>query len=103
MDGISVHRSREAMGKKLAAKIKSIMQDRVNEIDVVIPIPETANTAAAVVSRELGIPLSSAFVKVSSHKLWRRLFTNWTPITAMSSVLSCSHTRRRGPRVYAGS
>lgn len=64
MDGISVHRSRQNMGEKLASKIKEILGDEgVKEIDVVIPIPETSNTAAAVVSEQLRKPFSNGFVK----------------------------------------
>jgi amidophosphoribosyltransferase len=52
------------MGEKLAAKIREIIGDEgVRSIDVVIPVPETSNTAAAVVSERLKIPLSNAFIK----------------------------------------
>lgn len=64
MDGISVHRSRQNMGAKLADKIKEILgEDGVKDIDVIIPVPETSNTAAAVVSERLGRPFSNGFVK----------------------------------------
>ncbi|KAJ4395681.1 amidophosphoribosyltransferase [Neurospora sp. IMI 360204] len=64
MDGISVHRSRQNMGEKLAGKIKEILgEEGIKEIDVVIPIPETSNTAAAVVSEQLRKPFSNGFVK----------------------------------------
>ncbi|KAL0476200.1 amidophosphoribosyltransferase [Neurospora intermedia] len=64
MDGISVHRSRQNMGVKLANKVKEILgEDGVKEIDVIIPVPETSNTAAAVVSEQLRKPFSNGFVK----------------------------------------
>ncbi|TQV96957.1 amidophosphoribosyltransferase [Cordyceps javanica] len=64
MDGISVHRSRQNMGLKLANRMKQVLgEDGVNDIDVVIPIPETSNTAAATLAKELEKPLSNAFVK----------------------------------------
>ncbi|KAK3377863.1 putative amidophosphoribosyltransferase [Podospora didyma] len=64
MDGISVNRSRQNMGAKLADKIKEILgEEGIKEIDVIIPVPETANTAAAVVSERLGKPFSNGFVK----------------------------------------
>lgn len=64
MDGISVNRSRQNMGAKLADKIKEILgEERLKEIDVIIPVPETSNTAAAVVSERLGKPFSNGFVK----------------------------------------
>ncbi|KAK1780773.1 nucleophile aminohydrolase [Copromyces sp. CBS 386.78] len=64
MDGISVHRSRQNMGEKLAHKVKEILgEEGVKEIDVIIPVPETSNTAAAVVSEQLRKPFSNGFVK----------------------------------------
>lgn len=64
MDGISVHRSRQNMGEKLAHKIREILgEEGVKEIDVIIPVPETSNTAAAVVSEQLRKPFSNGFVK----------------------------------------
>ncbi|KAI8623919.1 amidophosphoribosyltransferase-like protein [Xylariaceae sp. FL1651] len=63
-DSISVHKSRQNMGVKLADKIRETIGDEgVRGIDVIIPVPETSNTAAAVVSERLKIPLSNAFVK----------------------------------------
>lgn len=64
MDGISIHRSRQHMGRKLADKVREILGDKgVDEIDVVIPIPETSNTSASVLASCLNKPLSNAFVK----------------------------------------
>lgn len=64
MDGISVHRSRQNMGAKLAQKMRDILGDAcIEEIDVIIPVPETSNTSAAVVSEKLGKPISYGFVK----------------------------------------
>lgn len=64
MDGISVNRSRQNMGAKLADKIKEILgEDGLNEIDVIIPVPETSSTAAAIVSEKLGKPFSNGFIK----------------------------------------
>ncbi|KAI1169920.1 amidophosphoribosyltransferase-like protein [Nemania sp. FL0916] len=64
LDSIPVHKSRQNMGVKLADKIReTIGEEGLRGIDVVIPVPETSNTAAAVVSERLKIPLSNAFVK----------------------------------------
>ncbi|KAK0720793.1 putative amidophosphoribosyltransferase [Lasiosphaeris hirsuta] len=64
MDGISINRSRQNMGAKLADKVREILgEEGIKEIDVIIPVPETSNTAAAVVSERLGKPFSNGFVK----------------------------------------
>lgn len=64
IDGISVHRSRQNMGAKLANKMRKTLGEKgIQDIDVVIPVPETSNTAAATLARCLGIEFSSAFVK----------------------------------------
>ncbi|KAJ3552591.1 hypothetical protein NPX13_g11075 [Xylaria arbuscula] len=63
-DSISIHKSRQNMGVKLADKIRQTLgEEGVRGIDVIIPVPETSNTAAAVVSERLKIPLSNAFIK----------------------------------------
>ncbi|KAI5964904.1 ADE4 [Candida pseudojiufengensis] len=61
LDGVSVYRSRIEMGIKLASKIKKIMKE--NEIDVVIPVPDTARTSAFQCSVSLGVPYREGFVK----------------------------------------
>ncbi|KUJ23558.1 Amidophosphoribosyltransferase [Mollisia scopiformis] len=64
IDGMSVHRTRQNMGIKLADTIVNILgPEAIKEIDVVIPIPETSNTSAASLSEKLGIPYCQAFVK----------------------------------------
>ncbi|KAH7324608.1 amidophosphoribosyltransferase [Stachybotrys elegans] len=64
MDGISVHRSREYMGRKLGKKMRRILgEEKIREIDVIVPVPETSNTAAAILAQELDKPFSNAFVK----------------------------------------
>ncbi|CAI4212076.1 unnamed protein product [Parascedosporium putredinis] len=64
VDGISVHRSRQNMGVKLANKLKATLGEQgIKDIDVVVPVPETSNTAAAALASALGIEFSSAFVK----------------------------------------
>lgn len=63
IDGISVLRSRQNMGYKLAKTIKTLGEEAIKNIYVVIPIPETSNTAAASVSEYLKIPYRHGFVK----------------------------------------
>jgi amidophosphoribosyltransferase len=64
IDGISVHRSRQNMGYKLADTLVRLLgEEAIKEIDVVIPIPETSNTSAASLSERLKIPYCQGFVK----------------------------------------
>lgn len=64
IDGISVHRSRQNMGRKLAKTITETLGEAVvKEIDVVIPIPETSNTSAASLAELMGLPYVQGFVK----------------------------------------
>jgi len=61
MDGIYVHKTRLRMGERLAAKIKREWTD--NDIDVVIPIPDTSRTAALQMANELGLRYREGFIK----------------------------------------
>ncbi|KAI0999908.1 Amidophosphoribosyltransferase [Podosphaera aphanis] len=64
IDGISVYKSRVNMGIKLADTIsRTLGEEAIKEIDVVIPIPETSNTSAASLSERLKIPYCQGFVK----------------------------------------
>lgn len=64
IDGISVHGARQKMGYRLAEKIlKTLGEEAVKEIDVVIPIPETSNTSAYTAAEYLQKTCSMGFVK----------------------------------------
>jgi amidophosphoribosyltransferase len=61
MDNISVYRARMRMGDKLAEKM---MRERPqNDIDVVIPIPDTSRTSALQVAQRLGLKYREGFIK----------------------------------------
>ncbi len=61
IDGISVYKSRLRMGEKLGQQIKKQWHDK--NIDVVIPIPDTARTAAMELARELNVVYREGFIK----------------------------------------
>lgn len=67
LDGISVYRSRLLMGEKLAKNItdyyKSQNQNVLDEIDVVIPVPDTARHSALQCAIALNIPYREGFIK----------------------------------------
>jgi amidophosphoribosyltransferase len=61
MDGISVYQARLNMGETLAQRVISTMPP--NEIDVVIPIPESSRPSAMQLAHKLGKPYREGFVK----------------------------------------
>jgi len=61
MDGISIYETRLKMGEKLAEKVMTTYPD--HDIDVVIPIPDTARTSALQVAYRLGKPFREGFIK----------------------------------------
>ncbi|KAL8947223.1 MAG: hypothetical protein Q9222_006471 [Ikaeria aurantiellina] len=64
LDGIGVNQSRENMGTKLAEKIlRTLTTEEIKGIDVIIPIPETANTATPFVAARLKRRYYQGFVK----------------------------------------
>ena len=64
IDSINVYESRLTMGKYLADKIKKELSEKeLNEIDVVIPIPDTSRTSAVPLSIMLNKKIREGFVK----------------------------------------
>jgi amidophosphoribosyltransferase len=63
MDGVSVYRSRMAMGDKLAEEVRRVLASRGEAIDVVIPVPDTSRVAALQLAQRLNIPYREGFVK----------------------------------------
>jgi amidophosphoribosyltransferase len=61
MDGISVYQARLNMGETLAKRVVSTVPP--NEIDVVIPIPESSRPSAMQLAQLLGKPYREGFVK----------------------------------------
>jgi amidophosphoribosyltransferase len=61
MDGISVYQARLNLGETLAQRVISTMPP--NEIDVVIPVPESSRPSAMQLAQKLGRPYREGFVK----------------------------------------
>ena len=61
IDGISVHRARLKMGRKLAARIPKEHPEA--EVDVVIPVPDSGRIAAMELAKDLDVPFREGFVK----------------------------------------
>jgi amidophosphoribosyltransferase len=61
MDNIFVHKARMRMGEKLARKIEREWPEQ--DIDVVIPIPDTSRTSAMELAHELGVKYREGFIK----------------------------------------
>ncbi|KAF9469360.1 phosphoribosyltransferase-like protein [Collybia nuda] len=63
LDGISVYRSRMAMGDALAEKVKQVLLERNITVDVVIPVPDTSRVAALNLAQKLQLPYREGFIK----------------------------------------
>ena len=64
IDKINVYQSRLEMGKKLANKIKeNLTKEELENIDVVIPIPDTSKTSALPLSISLNKKMREGFIK----------------------------------------
>ncbi|SEA43734.1 amidophosphoribosyltransferase [Variovorax sp. YR216] len=61
LDGISVYQARLNLGETLAKRVVSTVPP--NEIDVIIPIPESSRPSATQLAHLLGIPYREGFVK----------------------------------------
>jgi len=61
IDEISVYKCRLRMGEKLADKIQRLYPE--NDIDVVIPIPDTSRVSAQAIAEKLGIKFREGFMK----------------------------------------
>ncbi|WP_296872949.1 amidophosphoribosyltransferase [Tibeticola sp.] len=61
LDGISVYQARLNLGETLAKRVISTVPP--NEIDVVIPIPESSRPSAMQLAQLLGLPYREGFVK----------------------------------------
>ncbi|KAG8860058.1 amidophosphoribosyltransferase [Serendipita sp. 411] len=63
LDGVSVYRSRMAMGDLLAEEVRKVLEAKQIEVDVVIPVPDTSRVAALNLAQKLGLPYREGFVK----------------------------------------
>ena len=63
IDGVSVYAARVHMGEHLGKKIAKEWVDEADNIDVVIPVPETSTDIALQIAKILGKPYRQGFVK----------------------------------------
>lgn len=63
LDGVSVYRSRMAMGNALAKEVQRVLTEKQITVDVVIPVPDTSRVAALNLAQALGLPYREGFVK----------------------------------------
>ncbi|MDR2678584.1 MAG: amidophosphoribosyltransferase [Zoogloeaceae bacterium] len=61
LDGVSVYETRLLMGEYLADKVRQFVPPE--EIDVVIPIPDSSRPSAMQLAQKLGLPYREGFVK----------------------------------------
>lgn len=64
MDGISVYRSRMAMGDAIAVEASKQLEKHNLTADVVIPVPDTSRVAALQCAQHLGLPYREGYVFV---------------------------------------
>ncbi|EMD38158.1 hypothetical protein CERSUDRAFT_113310 [Gelatoporia subvermispora B] len=63
LDGVSVYRSRMAMGDALADEVKRVLTEKNMTVDVVIPVPDTSRVAALNLAQKLQLPYREGFIK----------------------------------------
>ncbi|KAF7295395.1 hypothetical protein MIND_01079100 [Mycena indigotica] len=63
LDGISVYRSRMAMGDALADQVQRVLAENNLTVDVVIPVPDTSRVAALNLAQKLQLPYREGFIK----------------------------------------
>jgi len=63
LDGISVYRSRMAMGDALADEVQRVLSENNLTVDVVIPVPDTSRVAALNLAQKLKLPYREGFIK----------------------------------------
>jgi len=61
IDGVPIYQARMKMGEKLAEKV--VKEKPNNDIDVVIPIPDTSRTSALEMAKALGVNYREGFIK----------------------------------------
>ncbi|KDQ33387.1 hypothetical protein PLEOSDRAFT_21182, partial [Pleurotus ostreatus PC15] len=63
LDGVSVYRSRMAMGDALADEVQRVLTEQNLSVDVVIPVPDTSRVAALNLAQKLKLPYREGFIK----------------------------------------
>ena len=63
INNTSVYRARLELGKALGQKIKNLMDDKAISPEIVVPVPDTARTAAISISETLNLPYREGLIK----------------------------------------
>jgi amidophosphoribosyltransferase len=63
LEGKPVYTARLELGKGLARKIKTEMQNGSMRPDIVVPVPETSRIAAIALAEEIGVPYREVLIK----------------------------------------
>jgi len=100
MDGISVYQARLNLGETLAKRVVSTVPP--NEIDVVIPIPESSRPSATQLAHLLGKPYREGFVK--NRYVGRTFIMPGQSVRKKirASKAQCDCQRIQGPQRAAG-
>lgn len=63
LDKVSVHKTRLRMGWSLAEQIKKAIEKDKLEIDIVVPVPDSARTSALALAEKIGKPYREGIIK----------------------------------------
>ena len=63
INNTSVYRARLELGKAIGRKIKTFIDDKSISPEIVVPVPDTARTAAISISETLNLPYREGLIK----------------------------------------
>ena len=63
LDGVPVYGARIDLGRKLARRVSTVLQEKGLEVDIVVPVPETSRIAAIALAEEIKKPYREVLIK----------------------------------------